>query len=199
MRILVNGDGHTAAAHAVVPYEWADQDPAFFYLGHAPHPANAEVGWSRVLARTLKAVVHNESESGNNNQTIMSTTLAWLAKHSQTPRDVRVLIQWAPWQDQDLELIHREIWDFHTQLMVRGLDHVFMNGDDDFSQIATEHRYDWGSAYIGAYQPEMTVSAWLKSHNHATVSAQSRFFDARAHADWARFVLQYGIQHNIWN
>ena len=198
MRILVNGDGHTAAAQAVVPYDCADQDAGLFYLGRAPHPVNAEASWPRVLARTLKAVVHNESEHTNHNHDIMRHTLTWLDQHSQRAGDTVILIQWAPWTDQDAMHTHDEIWRFHQELQRRGLVHVFMNGDSSFQHMPADQQQDWDRSYIEPYNPEMTYASWLYNNGHSTVSPESRYFDAKAHVLWARFVLQYGLKHQIW-
>ena len=41
--LYVNGDSHTAAAEAVNPHAFAEDDPALCYLGRSPHPANLAV------------------------------------------------------------------------------------------------------------------------------------------------------------
>jgi hypothetical protein len=43
MILYVNGDSHTAAAEAVNPHAFAEDDSALFYLGRAPHPENLAV------------------------------------------------------------------------------------------------------------------------------------------------------------
>ena len=49
MILYVNGDSHTAAAEAVNSYSFAEDDPALFYMGRVPHPANIAISWGKLL------------------------------------------------------------------------------------------------------------------------------------------------------
>jgi hypothetical protein len=56
--LYVNGDSHTAAAEAVNPHAFAEDDPELNYLGRLPHPANLAVRWGKLLSETFKAGFH---------------------------------------------------------------------------------------------------------------------------------------------
>lgn len=101
--------------------------------------------------------------------------------------------------DQCREREHREIWLLHHELTALGARHVFFNGNNHFGEIDPRRRLDWGVSYIGAYDPDFTYDAWLRRHGHTTVSPDSWHFGQAAHAAWAGFVLQYGIDNSIWS
>jgi hypothetical protein len=92
---------------------------------------------------------------------------------------------------------HDEIWQFHEALKSQGWRHVFFNGNSDFAQIPETQRQIWGHNYIAPYQNEGTYDAWLKSHGHTTVFPESWHFGSDAHADWAKFMLQYIVDNKL--
>lgn len=193
MKLYVNGSGHAAAAEAVNTHHHAQDDPALFYLGRAPHPSNAAVGWVSMLARQLKAVTHNDSEAGSDTSRIINTTRQWLTVNDRWLPETVVMLQWG---DQVLEpQHHHEIWQLHQDLQARAVRHVFMNTDH---ALQVQDHQDWAQCYVAPYDPDHTTSAWLKSHGHTTVSPESPHFGARAHAALASFLLQYGIRHQLW-
>lgn len=235
MILYVNGDSHAAAAEAVNPHAFAEDDSQYFYMGRAAHPDNLRVSWARKLSDTLKTTLDCQAESASSNQRIMRTTREWLDTNDSYPGDVLAIIQWSTWerqewlidgryyqvtasgiddvpashQDQYREYVmtidwrfvtqqaHQEIWNFHRELMERGVRHVFFNGNNHFGSITELDRQDWGVSYIDPYDPKMTYDQWLRNNGHDTVSAKSWHFGRDAHADWARFMLQYIIQNNL--
>jgi hypothetical protein len=115
--------------------------------------------------------------------------------HQQRYRDFVTSVNWS----QCTNKMHREIWDFHRELNGLGVRHLFFNGNNHFRSIPPSERLDWGISYIDPYEPESTYDAWLKNNGYQTVSPDSWHFGAAAHGAWARFMLQYGIKHSIWN
>lgn len=236
MKLYVNGDSHAAAAEAVNPHAFAEDDSRYFYMGRAPHPENAAVGWPTVLARSIKAVLHNDSESASSNARILRTSRQWIADNERWLAETVIIIGWSTWerqewliddvwyqvntsgqdqvptshQDQYRRYIagvdwsqctrqqHDDIWQFHQELLARDVRHVFFNGNNHFAGLPAEQRRDWGQHFIQPYDASGTYDQWLKSHNHVTVSPNSWHFGATAHAAWARFLLYYGMDHNIW-
>lgn len=93
---------------------------------------------------------------------------------------------------------HQEIWQLHQELQALEVRHVFFNGNNHFGDIDMADRHDWGSSYIGAYDRDHTYDMWLKRHGYHTVAPDSWHFGRDAHAAWAKFVLQYGIEHRLW-
>jgi hypothetical protein len=237
MKLYVNGDSHSAAAEAVNAHAFAEDDGRYFYLGRAPHPDNAAVSWPTVLGRTLKAVVHNDSESASSNQRILRTARQWVQANLRWLPETRMVIQWSTWERQEwliddvyyqinasgldhvppshqdryreyiagvdwhqcTQFWHDEIWRWHLELDDLGVKHLFFNGNTDFSSIRSKQRRSWGHCYLGAYDPDLTYSTWLKNHGFATVAPNSWHFGRDAHAAWAHHVLQYGIAHDFWS
>jgi hypothetical protein len=119
MMLYVNGDSHTAAAEAVNPYAFAEDDKRLFYLGRAPHPDNLAVSWGRLLANTLKSTFRCDAESASSNIRIIRTTREWLAGAGGDFPDQLVVIQWSTWE--------REEWlhdGKYYQVGSSGIDHV---------------------------------------------------------------------------
>jgi hypothetical protein len=118
MILYVNGDSHAAAAEAVNPHAFAEDDPALFYMGRAPHPANLAVSWGKLLSQTIKASFHCGAESASSNSRIMRTTRAWLGQQNFY-NDILIIIQWSTWERE--EWSHNDQW---LQVGASGTDHV---------------------------------------------------------------------------
>jgi hypothetical protein len=226
MILYVNGDSHTAAAEAVNPHAFAEDDPALTQLGRTPHPANLAVSWGRLLSLTLKAGFHCAAESASSNTRILRTTRDWL-RQQVTYDDMLVIIQWSTWEreewlydgiyyqvgssgtdsvpaeaaeryrnyiigtnwKQKTQEAHRDIWTFHRELTDQGIRHIFFNGNNDFSQITD--RQDWGTSYIGPYDPKSTYDAMIRAGGIDTVAPNSWHFGRDGHSAFHRFLLNY--------
>jgi hypothetical protein len=118
MILYINGDSHAAAAEAVNPYAFAEDDPVLFYMGRAPHPANLAVSWGRLLSDATKASFHCGAESASSNQRIMRTTRQWIDQQTKY-NDILVIVQWSTWE--------REEWLYdgtYYQVGASGIDDV---------------------------------------------------------------------------
>jgi hypothetical protein len=226
MILYVNGDSHTAAAEAVNPYAFAEDDADLAYLGRTPHPANLAVSWGRRLSETLKAGFHCAAESAGSNARILRTTRDWLGQQVSY-NDMLVIIQWSTWEreewlhdgvyyqvgasgidhvpqalqekyrnfvigtdwKQKTEQAHSEIWAFHNELADRGIKHIFFNGNNDFKQITGQQ--DWGTSYIGPYDPKQTYDAIIRAQGIDTVAPNSWHFGPDGHSVFYRFILNY--------
>lgn len=231
MILYVNGDSHTAAAEAVNPHAFAQDDGSLFYMGRAPHPENLAVSWGRRLADALRASFHCEAESASSNARILRTTRLWLER---IPRlsEVLLVIQWSTWEREEWLIdgtyyqigasgmddvpeehkqrykefvtsvdwatktaqAHDEIWQLHTELEQQGVNHIFFNGNNDFSSV--KDRKDWGSSYIDPYDPAGTYNARIRAAGIQTVAPNSWHFGKDGHSIWNRFMLQYINSHN---
>jgi hypothetical protein len=236
MKIYVNGDSHAAAAEAVNPHAFAEDDGDFVYMGRAPHPENWRVGWPRRLADLTQSVLHTDAESASSNARILRTTRSWIARNLRWIPETVIIIQWSTWEREEwwidgksyqvtasgiddvpplhqdryrqwiidldyhacAQQSHRDIWDLHQYLESIGARHVFFNGNNHFGDIPIDQRKNWGVSYIEPYRSEFTYDMWLRCNGHATVSPKSWHFGPDAHAAWARFMLQYGITHDLW-
>lgn len=101
MKLYVNGDSHTAAAEAVNPHAFAEDDDKFFYLGRAPHPDNARVSWARRLADITKTVLHLDAESASSNDRILRTAHDWINNNRKWLPETLMIIQWSTWERQE--------------------------------------------------------------------------------------------------
>jgi hypothetical protein len=116
--LYINGDSHAAAAEAVNPHCFAEDDPDLFYMGRAPHPANLSASWGKLLSASLRAGFHCGAESASSNARIIRTTQHWL---DSVPinQDLLMIIQWSTWEREEWE--HDGIY---YQVNASGIDHV---------------------------------------------------------------------------
>jgi hypothetical protein len=117
--LYVNGDSHTAGAEAVNPHAFAEDDPALFYMGRAPHPANLAVTWGKLLSLTLKSSFRCDAESASSNSRIIRTTREWLSNGGQDFPDQLIIIQWSTWERE--EWLHNGVY---YQVNGSGIDQV---------------------------------------------------------------------------
>jgi hypothetical protein len=108
MILYVNGDSHTAAAEAVNPHSFAEDDPALFYMGRAPHPENLAVSWGKLLSLALKSGFRCDAESGSSNARIIRTTREWLSGAGADFFEKLVIIQWSTWERE--EWLHEGVY-----------------------------------------------------------------------------------------
>jgi len=232
MILYVNGDSHTAAAEAVNPYAFAEDDNQYFYMGRVAHPDNLAVSWGKLLSLSLRAGFHCAAESASSNVRIIRTTREWLANRTSN-NDVLVVIQWSTWEREEwlidgiyyqinasgvdnvpisyqhqykeyianidwqkrTEQAHNEIWEFHKELQAQNINHVFFNGNNNFSKIPDQRI--WDQCYIAPYDPAMTFDAIVRKQGFETVAADSWHFGQNAHSFFHRFMLQYIINNCV--
>jgi hypothetical protein len=96
--LYVNGDSHSAAAEAAVPYCFAQDDSLYRALGRQPHPANERVSYGCNIANQLHAILHIDAESASSNARIIRTTYQYL-KDEGTPD--AIIIGWATWEREE--------------------------------------------------------------------------------------------------
>lgn len=92
---------------------------------------------------------------------------------------------------------HDEIWHLHTYLNQQHIKHVFFNGNNHFGSIPSGQHKEWGTAYVGPYDPAQTWDQWLRNNGYHTVAPNSYHFGREAHAAWARFMLQYILRNKL--
>jgi len=101
MILYVNGDSHTAAAEAVNPHAFAEDDPALYYLGRLPHPENLAVSWGKQLSLALRCGFQCEAESASSTARILRTARAWLDQSKNNTEKIIVIIQWTTWEREE--------------------------------------------------------------------------------------------------
>lgn len=134
MILYVNGDSHAAAAEAVNPYAFAEDDPALFYMGRVPHPSNLAVSWGKMLSQDLKTSFHCGAESASSNYRILRTARQWLAQPRN--QDALVVIQWSTWERE--EWLHQDVY---YQVNASGIDHVPNDLKQRYKEFVTT--VDW--------------------------------------------------------
>jgi hypothetical protein len=148
MMLYVNGCSHTAAAEAVNTHAFAEDDPALFYLGRAPHPENLAVSWGKFVSLALRSGFRCDAESASSNARIIRTTRDWLSGAGADHPNQLVIIQWSTWE--------REEWPYgnkYLQVGSSGIDHVpqelqekyrhFVIGTDWATKTQQAHKEIW--------------------------------------------------------
>ncbi len=90
---------------------------------------------------------------------------------------------------------HEDIWQFHQELESKNIRHIFFNGNNDFGPLT--ERYDWGSSYIGPYDPKQTFNYLIQDQGIQTVAPNSWHFGKDGHSYFHRFMLQYIINNKL--
>jgi len=144
MILYVNGDSHAAAAEAVVPHAWAEDDEFFWGLGRRPHPENERASFGCELANHLYAILQCDAQAGGSNARIMRTTREWL--YNQNNMDnVFVVIQWSTWERE--EWLHKNEW---WQVNASGIDHVPDELVERYKKFIVD--VDWRAAQARAHE-----------------------------------------------
>ena len=135
MILYANGDSHTAAAEAVNPYAFAEDDGQYFYMGRVAHPDNLTVSWGKLLSLSLRSGFHCAAESASSNARIIRTTREWLDNYTSN-NDVLVIIQWSTWE--------REEWEIdgvYYQINASGVDDIPVNHQQQYREYIAS--IDW--------------------------------------------------------
>jgi hypothetical protein len=179
MMLYVNGDSHTAAAEAVNPHAFAEDDSALFYLGRAPHPDNLAVSWGRSLATTLKSVFRCDAESASSNSRIVRTTLEWLAGAGRDFSDQLVVIQWSTWEREEW------VWDGkYYQIGASGLDWVPAGLEPRYKEFIVN--VDWRQKAQQAHEEIWQFHLDLKRQKirHIFFNGNNDFSSIKEKYDW---------------
>lgn len=174
MILYTNGDSHTAAAEAVNPYAFAEDDRLHFHLKRKPHPDNLEVSWTVVLSHLLKMAYHTDAESASSNARIIRTTREWIqnTRHAVNPDEVLMIIQWSTWE--------REEWNIDGemyQVNASGIDDVPEDYVDDYKQWITN--IDWQQKTEEAFEEIVTFHEELDElgYDHIFFNGNTSFFE----------------------
>jgi len=136
LKLFVNGDSHTAAAEAVNPHAFAEDDGRYNYLGRVPHPANLRVSWGKRLSEALKYGFYCAAESASSNERIRRTTQEWIAQNPQATTETLVVIQWSTWERQEWL-----IDGVYYQVTASGIDDVPTDHQDRYRRYIAD--LDW--------------------------------------------------------
>lgn len=140
MNLYVNGCSHTAAAEAVVPYCFAEDDgniPNNHLLGRIPHPANLAASWCTHVSTELNYKLICDAESASSNDRIIRTTRQWLDNNHDKWQDVFMIIQWSTWERE--EWFHDGTW---YQVNASGSDMVPAELEQRYRDYILNINYD---------------------------------------------------------
>jgi hypothetical protein len=182
MILYVNGCSHTAAAEAVVPFCFAEDDGDLdnnWLLGRVPHPVNLEASWCTHVSGALKSHMICEAESASSNDRIIRVTREFLSQNFS--RDLFVIIQWSTWERE--EWFHHNQW---WQVNASGQDSV----PKDLQQRYREYiaNIDYTAKTHQAHEKIWHLHQQLEARNipHLFYNSWSTFSDILPHSrhDW---------------
>jgi hypothetical protein len=90
---------------------------------------------------------------------------------------------------------HEDIWQFHQELESNDIRHIFFNGNNDFGPLKDQR--EWGSSYVGPYDPKQTFNYLIQDQGIQTVAPNSWHFGRDGHSYFHRFMLQYIINNKL--
>jgi len=180
MMLYVNGDSHTAGAEAVNAHAFAEDDPALFYLGRAPHPENLTVTWGKVLSLALRSGFRCDAESASSNSRILRTTREWLSGGGANHSDQLVVIQWSTWERE--EWLHNGVY---YQVGASGIDDVPQELQEKYRNYVIGT--DWKLKTQQAHNEIWQFHNELKDQNirHIFFNGNNNFSSITDQKDWS--------------
>ena len=180
MILYVNGDSHTAAAEAVNPCAFAEDDSKYFYMGRVAHPDNLAVSWGKLLSLSLRSGFHCAAESASSNARIIRTTREWLDTRTSN-NDVLVIIQWSTWE--------REEWvinDTYYQINASGIDQVPASHQQQYKEYIAN--IDWQKSTEQAHEEIWKFHKELekKKIKHVFFNGNNNFSKIQKQKDWKK-------------
>jgi hypothetical protein len=97
--------------------------------------------------------------------------------------------------EQKTQQAHLQIWMFHEELKRQGIKHIFFNGNNVFPSDGA--KFNWGTSYIGPYDPDCTFNNVIRAAGIETVSPKSWHFGPDGHSVWHKYLLDYIITNKI--
>lgn len=179
MILYVNGDSHTAAAEAVNPHAFAEDDANLFFLGRAPHPENLAVSWGKQLSLSLHAGFHCAAESASSNQRILRTSREWVSHTRLVDSNQLMIIQWSTWERE--EWLHNGTY---LQVGSSGLDHVPQELQEKYRHFVVGT--DWNLKTQQAHDQIWEFHQELKALNikHIFFNGNNDFSKIQNRQDW---------------
>lgn len=168
MIIYVNGDSHSAAAEAVVPYGWAEDDPFYYGLGKRPHPENERASFGCEMANELNAILECQAQAGASNARILRTTRDWIDQ-TQPSDDTLIIIQWSTWEREEW-LIDGEYY----QVGASGTDSVPQSHQDQYREFVQS--VDWDQA-----RQQWHREIWSLHQELQDLGLRHLFFNGNSH------------------
>ena len=195
MILYANGCSHTAAAEAVNPHCFAEDDSKLYRLKRQPHPANLAVSWGQKLAKLINAEFYCDAESAASNARIMRTTRDWIRKNYNRLDRTVMVIQWSTWE--------REEWMYegqYWQVNASGIDHVPNALQTRYKEFIAN--VNWARCTEQAHREIWKFHQELQSKNiqHVFFNGNSHFESMPNPANWSRrYMNPYDAQLTYTN
>jgi hypothetical protein len=187
MILYVNGDSHAAAAEAVNPHAFAEDDGMYWALGQRPHPDNERVSFGCELANQLGAVLVCNAQAGCSNDRIIRTTREWLDQNQSSLSDLFVVLQWSTWERE--EWLHNDVY---YQVGASGTDHVPAELQERYRHFIIG--LDWAEKTRLAHDQIWRFHQELSDQGirHVMFNGNTDFAQAQNRMDWqARYLKPY--------
>ena len=194
MNLYVNGCSHTAAAEAVLPHAFAEDDAMYPNLGRAPHPVNFQHSWATRISQRLGMLMTCDAESAASNDRMLRTTRAWLQTHSDQLQDTFVIIQWSTWERE--EWLHQDTW---YQVNASGTDMVPPELVARYKRYVAE--VDWKIKTLETHEKIWQLHRELEDLGigHLFFNGHSTFSELHHHQryDWGTcYIEPYSVDHS---
>ena len=88
---------------------------------------------------------------------------------------------------------HKEIFQFHKELLQKNIKHIFFNCMYNFFQI--EDKLDWDMNFIGPYDNDSSYYWWLTQQDYE--SDKWYHFRASGHQAWGNRLISYIKEHKL--
>lgn len=88
---------------------------------------------------------------------------------------------------------HKEIFQFHKELLQKNIKHIFFNCMYNFFQI--EDKLDWDMNFIGPYDNDSSYYWWLTQQGYE--SDKWYHFRASGHQAWGDRLISYIKEHKL--
>jgi hypothetical protein len=193
MILYANGCSHTAAAEAVVPDAFAEDDGRAG-IDRRPHPLNLAASWCTHLAHDLGRTLVCDAESASSNDRIVRTTREWISANPDQLRNTFVVIQWTTWERE--EWLHKGTW---YQVNASGADWVPRELQQRYRQFVID--VDWAEKTQQAHEQIWTLHTELEDLQipHLFYSGHSSFSDIQKHYNWGTNYLEPYNQSGSYN
>ena len=192
MKLYINGCSHTAAAEAVHPAAFAEDDGKYRHMGRKPHPDNMAVSWATVLANKLGYELVCDAESAASNDRILRTTTDYISHHNI--HDTLVVIQWTTWERE--EWLHEGTW---YQVNASGVDMVPRELEQRYKEYIVN--VDWNQKTQEAHDKIWELHLELEdlSIPHVFFNGHSTFSDIQNRQDWSTSYLDPYDRNQSYN
>lgn len=197
MILYVNGDSNSAAAEAVNPHGFAEDDPEYQHLGRQPHPDNLAVSYGQVLANRLGADLECDAESASSNNRIIRTTTKRVMFNVNDVDPDLIVIGWSTWE--------REEW-WHTatgrhwQVNAGGVGHDWPDDiKDRYRHYIANLDYDKCVRQAHDRIYELHLDLQLMQIPHVFFNCFEPFTDVKP-ADWGHsYLAPYDANFTFYN